>query len=266
MPEPTTLRVTRDGRGVATVVLDRPQVRNAFDATLIRELTETAERLADDDDVRVVVLTGEGSAFSAGADFAWMGSMVGWSFEENVADASRLERMFRTLHDLPKPLVGRVNGHALGGGTGLVAVCDVAIAAATARLGFTEVVVGLVPATISPYVVRKIGRSHARALFVTGEQVPAERALRIGLVHEVVDPDQLDAAVEAAIARCLRGGPAAQAVAKRLPELALAPLQDAAAETVRVIAEVRVSTEGQEGMRAFLERRPARWVPTVGGG
>lgn len=260
MDEPTTLRVERDDRGVATVTLDRPAVRNAFDATLIDELGGVVERLATDDAVRVVVLTGAGDVFSAGADLNWMGSMVGWTFEQNVADSTEVDRMLRSLYDLPKPLVGRINGHALGGGTGLVAVCDVAVAVEGARLGFTEVVLGLAPAVISPYVVRKIGRSAARALFVTGEQFPAARAERLGLVHEVVPADQLDAAVEAVVARCLRGGPHAQAAAKVLAEQALRPLDEAAADTVRTIARLRVDEEGQAGMRAFLERRPAPWV------
>ena len=257
----TTIRVETDHRGVATVTMDRPEVRNAFDDTLIAELGEAASDLGQDDGVRVVVLTGAGRIFSAGADLNWMRSMKDWTFEENVADSTRMNAMFRALYDLPKPLIGRINGHALGGGTGLTAVCDIAIAVEQATFGFTEVVLGLAPAVISPYVVRKVGRSFARAAFVTGERFDARRAQTAGLVHEVTDADGLDTAVAAAVDRCMLAGPAAAAAAKRLPDLALRPLDEAAAETVRVIAGLRVSDEGQEGMSAFFEKRSPSWVP-----
>ncbi len=261
-----TLHIETDPRGVATLTLDRPAVRNAFDATMIRELTAAAERLGADESVRVVVLTGAGSIFSAGADLNWMSSMRTWTFEENVADSTRMNAMFRALYDLPKPLIGRINGHALGGGTGLAAVCDIAIAVEGAKFGFTEVVLGLAPAVISPYVVRKVGRSFARAVFVTGERFGAERALSAGLVHEVVSGEDLDAAVERAVQRCLRAGPQAAAAAKRLPDLALRPLDEAAQETVKIIAGLRVGDEGQEGMAAFFERRAPAWVVDDGDG
>jgi methylglutaconyl-CoA hydratase len=262
MTDFSTIRVDTDQRGVATVTMDRPEVRNAFDDTLIAELARAAEQLAADDSVRVVVLTGAGKIFSAGADLNWMRSMKDWTFEENVADSTRMNAMFRALYDLPKPLIGRINGHALGGGTGLTAVCDIAIAVESATFGFTEVVLGLAPAVISPYVVRKVGRSFARAAFVTGERFDARRAQTAGLVHEVTDADGLDTAVAAAVDRCLLAGPAAAAAAKRLPDLALRPLDDAAAETVKVIAGLRVSDEGQEGMSAFFEKRSPSWVPS----
>jgi methylglutaconyl-CoA hydratase len=261
MSEYGRIRVDIDARGVATVTMDRPEVRNAFDDELIAELQRAASALAVDDAVRVVVLTGAGAVFSAGADLNWMRSMKDWTFEENVADSSRMDAMFRALYDLPKPLIGRINGHALGGGTGLTAVCDIAIAVDSARFGFTEVVLGLAPAVISPYVVRKVGRSFARAVFVTGERFDAERARQAGLVHQVVDADDLDAAVAAAVDRCLKAGPLAAAAAKRLPDVALRPLDEAAAQTVRIIAGLRVGDEGQEGMAAFFDKRPAAWVP-----
>jgi methylglutaconyl-CoA hydratase len=260
-----TLRVAVDERGVATVTMDRPDVRNAFDARLIAELTTAAASLAGDAAVRVVVLTGAGAVFSAGADLNWMRSMKGWTFEENVADTTRMSAMLRSLYDLPKPLIGRVNGHALGGGTGLTAVCDIAVAADHATFGFTEVVLGIAPAVISPYVVRKVGASFARSVFVTGERFDADRALAAGLVHEVVPADGLDAAVEAAVARCLRAGPGAAAAAKRLPDLALRPLDEAAAAAVRITAELRVADEGQEGMAAFFDGRRPAWAPEAGG-
>jgi methylglutaconyl-CoA hydratase len=262
----TTLRVDRDERGVATITLDRPDVRNAFDATMIAELTEVTGELAADDSVRVVVLAATGDrVFSAGADLNWMGSMRDWTYEENVADSRRMDAMFRALWDLPKPLVGRINGHALGGGTGLTAVCDIAIAVEAATFGFTEVLLGIVPAVISPYAVRKVGRSFARSVFVTGERFDAERALRAGLVHEVVPAEGLDAAVEAAVVRCLQAGPLAAGIAKALADRALDPLDEASARTVEVIAAQRVSDEGQEGMSAFLAKRPAAWVPDPAG-
>ncbi len=263
MADYSTLRVDRDERGVATVTMDRQEVRNAFNAELIGELTEAARRLSQDEAVRVVVLTGAGPVFSAGADLGWMGSMREWTHDDNVADAWRVNAMMRTLYELPKPVIGRINGHALGGGVGLAAICDIAIAVEGARFGFTEVTVGIVPAVISPFVVRKVGRSFARSVFVTGERFTAARALTAGLVHEVVAEADLDTAVEAAVERCLRAGPKAAAVAKRLPDIALQPLDEASAETVEIIAALRVSDEGQEGMAAFLERRPPPWMPGV---
>ncbi|MDP9405660.1 MAG: enoyl-CoA hydratase-related protein [Actinomycetota bacterium] len=261
MADSPPLRVATDDRGVATVTIDRPDVRNAFDDRLILALVDAAEQLGRDAAVRVVVLTGAGDVFSAGADVHWMRSMTGWTFEDNVADSTRMAGLFRTLYDLPKPLIGRINGHALGGGTGLTAVCDIAVAVDQARFGFTEVLLGIAPAVISPYVVRKVGRSFARSVFVTGERFDAQRALAAGLVHQVVAANELDEAVEAAVARCLRAGPQAVAAAKRLPDLALRPLDEATAETVKIIAGLRVGDEGQEGMRAFLDKRPPAWVP-----
>lgn len=259
MREHDTVLVDRDDRGVATVTLDRPEVRNAFDDRVIARLQTVAGELGADEAVRVVVLTGAGEVFSAGGDMNWMRSMREYSYEENVADSRRMDRMFRTWWDFPKPVVGRVNGHAFGGGAGLVAVCDIAVAADTASFGFTEVLVGLAPAVISPYVVRKIGRSAARALFVTGERFDATRALHIGLVHEVAAPAALDDSVAAMVDRCLRAGPAAVAMAKRLPDLALRPLEEAATDTIETIARLRVGKEGQEGLSAFLERRRPAW-------
>ncbi|WP_205712049.1 enoyl-CoA hydratase-related protein [Euzebya rosea] len=257
-----TLRVEVDDRGVATITMDRPEVRNAFNDTLIGELSSVAAALAADDDVRVVVLTGGGPVFSAGADLNWMGSMRDWSREENVADSRRMNGMLRSLWDLPKPLIGRVNGHAIAGGTGLTAVCDIVVAVRGAKLGLTEAVLGLAPAVISPYVVRKIGVSQARALFVTGELFDAEHAHRIGLVHQLVDDvDALDVAVAETVRRCLKAGPRAAAVAKTLPDLALDDLDVATDRTPGIIAELRVSEEGQEGIAAFFEKRPASWVP-----
>lgn len=255
----TGLRVERDDRGVVTLVMDRPEVRNAFDGELVAALTAAAEDVAEDPTVRVVVLTGAGGTFSAGADLRWMRTMAGWSPDENLADARRLDALLRALWDLPRPLVGRVEGHALGGGCGLVAACDIVVAADDAGFGFTEVGLGLAPAVISPYVVRTVGRSFARAAFVTGERFGAARAYEVGLVHRVVPAAEVDAAVDDVVAHCLAAGPRAVAAAKTLVEDALQPLDEATAATPGVIAALRAGAEGQEGMRAFLERRPPAW-------
>lgn len=257
----STLAVAVDGHGTATVTMNRPEARNAFDDTLITELTDAARRLGSDDDIRVVVLTGAGPVFSAGADLHWMRAVKEASYEEGIAGSVRMDTMLRTLWDLPKPLVGRINGHALGGGSGLTAVCDIAVAVDSARFGFTEVLLGIAPAVISPYVVRKIGRGHARALFVNGARFDAARAERIGLVHRVVAREDLDDAVRAVVADCLRAGPRGAAVAKTLPELALDDLDTATSRTPEIIARLRASEEGQEGMGAFLDKRSPAWVP-----
>lgn len=261
MPAHETLTVERDPRGVTTVVMDRPDAANAFDDALVTELTDVAVTLRDDPDTRVVVLTGRGRVFSGGADLRWMRSAAAYTYEENLADASRMDAMLRGLYDLPKPLVARVNGPAVGGGTGLIAVCDVAVASEDAAFAFTEVRLGIAPALIAPYVVRKVGPSFARSSFVTGERFGADRALAVGLVHQVVPAEELDAAVARVTDRCRRASPNAAAAAKRLPDLALAPLDEAATEAARMLAALRVSEDGQEGMAAFLEKRPPAWAP-----
>lgn len=256
------LRVERDDRGVVTVTMDRPEVRNAFDADLIQRLRATFEGFADDTDLRVVVLTGADGIFSAGADLNWMGGMVDYSFEENLEDSRRFEAMLRAVHDCPRPVVARVEGHALGGGTGLVACCDVAIATQGALFAFSEVRLGIAPAVISPYVLRKVPETHARHLFLTGERFDAARAREIGLVHRVTEASDLDDAVDGSVDDLLRGGPAAQGEIKTLiAEVRRRPdLDEAADHTVETIARLRVSEEGQEGMAAFFDRRPPRWV------
>ena len=253
-----------DDRGVVRLTIDRPQVRNAFDDELVTALTQAARRLGDDAAVRVVVLTGRGAMFSAGADLDAMRASAGRTYDDNVADALTLGAMFRTLWDLPQPVIGRINGSAFGGGAGLVAVCDVAITVPDAMFGFPEVRLGLVPAVVSPYVVRRIGPGPARALFVTGERIDAAHAARVGLVQRVVADSDLDAAVEQVVAACLRGGPAAIAVAKRLPELALGDLDAATATTPSLIADARAGAEGREGVAAFLERRRPSWAEDTG--
>jgi methylglutaconyl-CoA hydratase len=246
----SALRVERDG-AVLRVTMNRPERRNAFDASLIAELTSA---FAGAGDARAVVLTGEGASFSAGADVEWMRSSVELSFDENVADALRLRAMLEAIDGCPAPVVAAVQGHALGGGCGLVACCDIVLAEPSAQFGFSEVKLGIVPAVISPFALAKIGPGAARRYFVTGERFGAEVALRIGLVQGLAD--DLDLATADVVAELLSAGPQATRAAK---ELARAPLS--ADETARRIAERRTSSEGQEGLRAFLEKRAAAWVP-----
>jgi methylglutaconyl-CoA hydratase len=253
------LQLRRDARDVAWLTLDRPDVRNAFNAALIAELADAAATLAADPP-RAVVIAGNGPSFSAGADLAWMRGAKDLSWAENVADARAASAMFRALDGLPCAVIGRVHGHALGGGVGLVAICDIAVAEAGTVFGFTEVRLGITPAVISPFVVRKIGRSHARALFTTGERFDAARAERIGLVHVTVDASGVDGAVEDIVASVLSAAPGAVATAKRLPELASAALDEATETTAELIADLRTGDEGQEGIAAYLEKRPPRWV------
>ena len=257
----SSLTLVRDG-SVATVTMNRPEVHNAFNPVLIEELRDAFRALAGDEKVRVVVLTGAGLSFCAGADLRWMQESVRFTEEENRRDALAITEMLEAIATCPKPVVARVNGAALAGGAGLVAASDIAIAAETARFAFTEARLGLVPATISPYVVRRIGESHARALFLTAERFEAPRALAIGLVHQCVPPEELDAAVERTVRNLLHGGPHALAETKSL----IAGIRnrrgaDLARYTADTIARLRVGPEGQEGLHAFLEKRPPAWTP-----
>jgi methylglutaconyl-CoA hydratase len=245
---------------VAILTLARPEVRNAFNAAMIAEVRERFATLAADSRARVVVLTGAGASFCAGADVTWMRQSMGWSHAQNIADAEALAAMFDAAWTLPKPLVGRVNGAALGGGAGLVACCDIAVAAETAQIGFSEVRLGLVPAVISQYIVPKIGVSQARALFVSGERISAMRAYEIGLVHAVTDEAGLDATVGAVATGLLACGPEAVGAAKRLVDAIWALERDEARRyAVEAIAAARTGAEGQEGIRAFLEKRRPAW-------
>lgn len=254
------VQLDTDDRGVAWLTLRRPDVRNAMDAAMVDELRRAAYTIADDDRVRAVVLSGAGPSFSAGADLASMRSMADVGTEENLADARATAAMFHALNDLPCAVIGRVRGHAIGGGVGLVAVCDVAVAATDTTFALSEVRLGIAPAVVSPFVVRKIGPSHARALFVTGERFDAVHAERIGLVHHAVGADRVDATVARVVESVLAAGPHAVAAAKRLPELVAGPLRDTVEPTAQLIARLRTGDEGQEGMLAFLDRRPARWT------
>ncbi|MFY9739750.1 MAG: enoyl-CoA hydratase-related protein [Candidatus Cybelea sp.] len=247
--------------GIARVTLARPEVRNAFNAETIEQLHDVFSRITAADDVRAVVLAGEGKAFCGGADISWMRESLELSFDANVADAERMSDMFRTIDNCPKPVIGQIHGAALGGGAGLAAVCDIAIAADDAIFGFTEVKLGIIPAVISPFVLAKIGASHARALFLTGERFDARRAKHIGLVHEVVAAVELGAAVEHRLEELFTAGPAAVRAAKLLIRRVIDnDYDDSRAITARAIAQQRIGSEGQEGLRAFLERRQASFV------
>jgi methylglutaconyl-CoA hydratase len=243
------LTVERDGP-VLRITLARPDQRNAFDAALIAEL---AEAFVDVGRARAVVLAGEGKSFSAGADVDWMQASASLSYDENVADANALRRMLEAIDGCPAPVVARVQGHALGGGAGLVAAADIAIASEDAVFAFSEVKLGIIPAVISPFALAKIGPGAARRWFLTGERFDAETALQIGLVHEIAA--DLDPAVERVVAELLSAGPHAARWAKRLVRE-----RPDGPETARWIAERRTSDEGQEGLAAFLERRPPGWM------
>ena len=253
------IEVEQDGP-VARVWLNRPEVRNAFDGSMVTALRKTVSDLGALDRVRVIVLGGRGPGFCAGGDLTWMAAAIGFTREESLADAQALADLFFTVYRSRKPVVARVHGAALGGGAGLVAACDIAVASLDAEFAFTEVLLGLIPAVVSPYVVAKIGESAARELFLTGERFDGTRANEIGLVHAAVASADLDAAVQDRVARLLRAGPRAIAEAKALVrEVAGRRVEDVQRHTVEKIAELRVSAEGQEGMHAFLERRKPNW-------
>ncbi len=245
---------------VATVTLDRPDIRNALNAGLIEEITRSMEELAEDDRVRVILLTGEGDYFCAGADIGYMKDTAEFSYEDNQQDARKLAAMFGAVEECPKPVVARVKGAAIGGGVGLVAAADVGVAEEGTVFAFTEVRLGISPATIAPFVLRKIGYSQARALFLSGERFDATRASEIGLIHQVAAEGNLDAAVQKKVEGLLAGGPEALATTKALlRELRESAPGEATDITARRIAELRTGAEGQEGLAAFLEKREPVW-------
>lgn len=248
-----------DDRGVATLTLNRPEVHNAFDDELIKGITSLFEGIRKDRTLRLVVLTGAGKSFSAGADVRWMKKMIHYSEEENIQDARALHRMLEVMNHCPVPLLGKVNGAALGGGVGLVGVCDMVLASSEAIFGLTEIRLGLVPAVISPFVVAKIGESHARGLFLSGERFCAQRALDVGLVHSICAPENLDTETEKKVEEFLMGGPRAQREAKSLLFKVLAGANPVEDQTCKTIARVRISQEGQEGMAAMLGKRKPQW-------
>jgi methylglutaconyl-CoA hydratase len=253
------LRVERTG-GIERLMLNRPDVRNAFNEVMIAELTEWAASVALERDVRAVVLSGAGPTFSAGADLSWMAKTVDYTEAQNLDDARKASAMFAAIDRLPLPVIARIHGAALGGGAGLAAVCDIVVAEEHAMFGFTEVKLGILPAVISPFVLAKIGRSAARELFLTGRRFTAQHALDIGLVHTISRPDDLDASVEMVIREVLSAGPEAIAAAKLLiAKVSDSQGADVAGLTASALATRRTSPEGQEGLRAFLEKRRPSW-------
>ena len=254
-------------KNVALVLLNRPDVHNAFNDDLIKQVTETFTELGQRDDVRAVVLAGSGKSFCAGADLNWMKRMVQYSYEENLADARAVGRMFFAIATCPKPVIARVHGAALGGGAGLVAACDIGIAVESVQFGFTEVKLGIIPAIISPFVIAKIGPGRAREFFITGERFLAPIAMNIGLIQHVVSHDlALDALVESKISQILTSAPGAVAAAKELVfSMAAHTLENSLVFASEMIARARAGQEGQAGMRAFLERQKPPWIEKSNG-
>ncbi|MGB9429951.1 MAG: enoyl-CoA hydratase/isomerase family protein [Gammaproteobacteria bacterium] len=252
-----------DPRGVATLTLNRPEKHNAFDDALIADLTQKLLRLNNDASTRIVILTGAGKSFSAGADLNWMRSMAKFSEAENLEDALKLAELMDVLNNLRKPTIARVNGAVYGGGVGLVACCDIAVAADTAKFALSEVKLGLVPSVISPYVIAAIGAHQARRHFLTADAISAQTARDIGLVHEVVPADKLDDAVAREVELLLKAGPLALSACKELIAANAAASVSARRalkqKTAQLIAQLRVSKEGQEGLSAFLEKRKPEW-------
>ena len=258
----TTLEITRRN-GIGIVMLSRPEVHNAFNEVVIAELTAAIGELGEEEATRIIILSGNGPSFCAGADLNWMKKMAGFSRAQNVQDAAGLAEMLRTLNEVPKPTIARVHGAAYGGGVGLVACCDIAIAAAEATFALSESRLGLIPATISPYVIEAIGARQARRYFLTAERFEAAEAYRIGLVHDIVPIAQLDDRVNEILGPLLVAGPGAQRECKALIRaVAHKPIDgQVIGDTVQRIANVRASPEGKEGVAAFLEKRDASWIP-----
>jgi methylglutaconyl-CoA hydratase len=259
-----TLDIRRTSKHVAEVWLNRPDVRNAFNDAVIEELTEVFKTLSTDNDLRAIVLSAHGKAFCAGADLNWMRAMSGYSWDENFADAQKLADMLWTLDQCPVPIVGRVQGDCYAGGMGLAAVCDVLIASDNVTFCLSEARLGLLPGTISPYVVRAMGAQAAKRYMVTAERFSAAQAQAMGMVHELCTPDTLDAKVAEVVATLCGNGPQALRACKRLvQDVTDQPINEALRlETARRIADIRASAEGKEGLQSFLQKRPAQWTST----
>jgi len=246
---------------VARIDFCRPDVHNAFNDTVIYEMTDLFRELEREKELRAIVLSGEGKSFCAGADLNWMKRVITQSFDENLKESNALAELFALIYNFRCPVIGKINGAAIGGGVGFVAVCDIAIAAESAKFSFSEVKIGLVPACIGPYVVKKIGEGKAREFFITGERMNAEKAFQVGLVNRFVSDDKLEEAVNDLLVMIKSSGPAAMAVAKRLvssvPRMTEKEYKPFTAE---MIARLRISVEGQEGMNAFLDKRKPKWT------
>lgn len=246
---------------ICYLILNRPEVHNAFNACMIRELATALEEIRQRNDIRVLILTGEGKSFCAGADLNWMREIINYSFEDNLRESRELAELIYQLDQLPLPTIARINGASIGGGNGFHAACDIAIASDDAIFSLSEVKIGLIPAVISPYVIRRIGESRARQYFLTGERIKADKAQEIGLIHQCVPGSKLDEVIGEVVKLLLSSGPVAIARSKELIQRVTKMTIDEAKEyTAQVIAELRISPEGQEGMAAFLEKRKPRWA------
>lgn len=256
----TTLKFEKKDN-IARIIFNRPEIHNAFNSTVISEMSTIFYHIAKADNLRAAVLTGAGKSFCAGADLNWMKSVKDQGYETNLNESNSLADLFYQIYTCKLPVIGRINGAAIGGGTGFVALCDIAIAAKSAVFSFSEVKIGLVPACIGPYVIKKMGEGRTRELFITGERMTAERALQVGLVNKVVDDDMLDTSVNELLDSILSSGPYAIAMAKKLiNEIPGMSPDDFRPFTAEMIARLRVSEEGQEGMDAFLNKRKPKWA------
>ena len=255
-----TIKFEKNGT-VGNIIFNRPEIHNAFNALVIDEMLELFQAIEHDKDLRVLVITGAGKSFCAGADLNWMRSVVNQSFEENLIESNKLADLFYKVYTCPLPVIGKINGAAIGGGTGFVAVCDIAIAAESAKFSFSEVKIGVVPACIGPYVIKKMGEGKARELFITGERMLAKRAHEVGLVNKFVADDMLDSTVDDLVQTILSSGPEAVSMAKKLvSEVPSMTPEQFKPYTAEMIAKLRISDEGQEGMDAFLNKRKPNWV------
>lgn len=257
-----TIRIETDRRGIATLTLARADKHNAMNAVLMSELAEATAAFAGDDAVRVVILVGEGKSFSAGADLGWMREQFEATRAKRIAEARRLAQMLRALNELPKPLIGRIHGNAFGGGLGLMSVCDAAIGTAGAKFGFTETRLGIVPATISPFVLARIGEGRARQVFMSARLFDANEACRLGLLARVVEPDALDAAIEQEVLPYLATAPSAVARSKALARRLGPTIGDAEIDaTIETLADAWETPEAKEGISAFFDKRKPHWNP-----
>ena len=254
-----TIEIFRE-KDIVTVYLNRPEVHNAFNEQLIKELTSCFEDLSKDNKIRIIIITGKGKSFCAGADLNWMKSMVNYSKEENIKDSRLLIGLYDSIYNCSKPVIGRVNGHAFGGGLGLIAVSDISIAIPNCKFAFSEVKIGIIPAVISTYIIRRINLSTMRRLFITGERFNSEYAKEIGLIDYVVPEDEIDKKIEGYVELLRSSGPiAVKEVKKLIDSCEKMDVEKYKEHTVKKISELRISYEGQEGINAFLEKRKSKW-------
>lgn len=260
-----TILYIEDGL-IGKIILNRPEIHNAFDDFMISELHTVLDRIEKDSGIRVIVITGAGESFCAGADLNWMKRVKDWSYERNYEDAFRVAELMEKIYKFPKPVITRVNGATIGGGTGIVAASDIAIASENAIFGLAEVKIGLVPSVISPYLIKRCGERVCREIFLTGERISARKALEFGLVNYVVSKEELDKKVEEITNMLLSSGPNAIRICKELiKKVSETPLTEVKSYTADIIAKIRISEEGQEGISSFLERRKPKWIKETEG-